>query len=242
MKLLVKHFLCLSLVLSVVSACSSSNNTPRSRFYAPNRTPTVSDEFRSDADLEQAINQSFRKSQKSRNNLEEGQAWDANKQIATTKQKAKTAQQKTTVVANTKKSEWQYVENPQQAQNNNRQPVVYSASTKAPNASKGRGSYVAPQQAQYFVQTKQTNTTTQTNTAAPVAGQYYIQAGCYSREEVALSQVAKLKANGISNVSILNEGGLSKVRVGPYASKESGAAVLNKMKNQLGFVDSFWKY
>ena len=238
MKLLVKHFLCLSLVLSVVSACSSSNNKARSRFYAPNRTPTVSDEFRSDADLEQAINQSFRKSQKSRNNLEEGQAWDANKQVSATKQKAKTAQQKATVVANTKKSEWQYVENPQQAQNNNRQPVVYSASTKAPNAISIRGSYVAPQQ----VQTQQQAPSTQTKTYTPAIGQYYIQAGCYSREEVALSQVAKLKANGIGNVNILNEGGLSKVRVGPYASKESGAAVLNKMKNQLGFVDSFWKY
>ena len=237
MKLLVKHFLCLSLVLSIVSACSSSNNKPRSRFYAPNRTPTVSDEFRSDTDLEQAINQSFKKSQKSKNNLEEGQAWDANQHVSATKQKAKTAQQKTTVVASTKKSEWQYVENPQQAQNNNRQ-VVYSASTKAPNATSIRGSYVAPQQAQ----TQQQAQSTQIKTYTPAVGQYYIQAGCYSREEVALSQVAKLKANGIGNVSILNEGGLSKVRVGPYASKESGASVLNKMKNQLGFVDSFWKY
>ena len=232
-----KNIVCLSIILSVVSACSSSNNKPRSRFYAPNRTPTVSDEFKSEADLERAVNQSFKKSQKSRNNLEEGQAWDANKQIATTKQKAKTAQQKATVVASTKKSEWQYVENPQQAQNNNRQ-VVYSASTKAPNATSIRGSYVAPQQ----TQTQQQTQSMQTKTYTPTVGQYYIQAGCYSREEVALSQVAKLKANGISNVSILNEGGLSKVRVGPYASKESGAAVLNKMKNQLGFVDSFWKY
>ena len=197
----------------------------------------MSDEFRSDADLEQAINQSFRKSQKSRNNLEEGQAWDANKQITTTKQKAKTAQQKTTVVANTKKSEWQYVENQQQAQNNNRQ-VVYSASTKAPNATSIHGSYVAPQQ----VQTQQQAQSTQIKTYTPAVGQYYIQAGCYSREEVALSQVAKLKANGIGNVNVLNEGGLSKVRVGPYTSKESGASVLNKMKDQLGFVDSFWKY
>ena len=237
MKLLVKHFLYLSLVLSVVSACSSSNNKARSRFYAPNRTPTVSDEFRSDADLEQAINQSFKKSQKSRNNLEEGQAWDANKQVAVTKQKVKT-QQKTATVAGTKKSDWQYVENPQQAQNNNRQPVVYSASTKAPNASKGRGSYVAPQQ----VQTQQQAPSTQTKTYTPVVGQYYIQAGCYSREEVALSQAAKLKANGINNVHIINEGGISKVRVGPYENKESGVSVLNKMKDQLGFVDSFWKY
>ena len=236
MKLLVKHFLGLLLVLSAVSACSSSNNTPKSRFYAPNRTPTVSDEFKSEADLERAVNQSFKKSQKSRNNLEEGQAWDANKQVAVTKQKVKT-QQKTATVAGTKKSDWQYVENPQQAQNNNRQ-VVYSASTKAPNATSIRGSYVAPQQ----TQTQQQTQSMQTKTYTPTVGQYYIQAGCYSREEVALSQVAKLKANGISNVSILNEGGLSKVRVGPYASKESGAAVLNKMKNQLGFVDSFWKY
>ena len=105
MKLLVKHFFCLSLILSVISACSSSNDKSRGRFYAPNRTPTVSDEFRSDADLEMAINQSFKKSQKSRNNLEEGQAWDANKQITITKQKAKTAQQKTTTVASAKKSD-----------------------------------------------------------------------------------------------------------------------------------------
>lgn len=238
MKLLVKHFFCLSLILSVISACSSSNDRSRGRFYAPNRTPTVSDEFRSDADLEMAINQSFKKSQKSRNNLEEGQAWDANKQITITKQKAKTAQQKTTTVASAKKSDWQYAENPQQAQNNNRQQVVYSASTKAPNATNIHGSYVAPQQ----VKTQQQAQSAQTNTYTKAIGQYYIQAGCYSREEVALSQVAKLKANGINNVHVMNEGGMSKVRVGPYATKESGAAVLNKMKNQLGFVDSFWKY
>lgn len=238
MKLLVKHFFCLSLILSVISACSSSNDRARGRFYAPNRTPTVSDEFRSDADLEMAINQSFKKSQKPRNNLEEGQAWDANKQITITKQKAKTAQQKTTTVASAKKSDWQYVENPQQAQNNNRQQVVYSASTKAPNASSGHGSYVAPQQ----VKTQQQARSAQTNTYTKAIGQYYIQAGCYSREEVALSQVAKLKANGINNVHVMNEGGMSKIRVGPYATKESGASILNKMKNQLGFVDSFWKY
>lgn len=237
MKFLVKHFLCLSLVLSVVSACSSSNNKQRSRFYATNRTPTVSDEFRSDADLERAINQSFKQSQKPRNNLEEGQAWDANKQVTAAKQKAKT-QQKPATVASANKSRWQYIENPQQAQNNNRQPVVYSASTKAPNASSGHGSYVATQQ----VQTQQQARPSQTNIYAPAVGQYYIQAGCYSREEVALSQVAKLKANGINNVHVMNEGGISKVRVGPYTTKESGTSVLNKMKNQLGFVDSFWKY
>ena len=232
MRLLVKHFLCLSLVLLVVSACSSSNNRPSNRFYATNRTPTVSDEFRSDADLERVVNQSFRKSQKTKNNLEEEQIWDASKQVTVVKQKTKTEQQKTATVAGANKIDWQYVENPRQAQNNNRQPVVYSASTKAPNASKGRGSYVAPQQAP----------STQTKTYTPVVGQYYIQAGCYSREEVALSQAAKLKANGINNVHIINEGGISKVRVGPYENKESGASVLNKMKDQLGFVDSFWKY
>ena len=155
-----------------------------------------------------------------------------------TKQKTKTAQQKTTTVVNANKREWQYIENPQQAQNNNKQPVVYSASTKAPNASSGHGSYVAPQQ----VQTQKQIQSSQIKTYTPSVGQYYIQAGCYSREEVALSQVAKLKANGINNVHVMNEGGISKVRVGPYTTKESGTSVLNKMKNQLGFVDSFWKY
>ena len=240
MRLLVKHFLCLSLVLSVVSACQSSNRYggQTSRFYATNRTPTVSDEFRSDADLERVVNQSFRKSQKTKNNLEEEQIWDASKQVTVVKQKTKTEQQKIAKVVNTQKNDRQYVEKTQQAQNNNRQPIVYSASTKAPNASKGRGSYVAPQQ----VQTQQQAPSTQTKTYTPVVGQYYIQAGCYSREEVALSQAAKLKANGINNVHIINEGGISKVRVGPYENKESGASVLNKMKDQLGFVDSFWKY
>ena len=196
MKLLVKKNLCLLLALLVVSACQSGPDAgvrysgQTSRFYAPNRTPTVSDEFMGDADLERAVNQSFKKSQVSRNNLVESQAWDANKQVSAAKQNAAT----------------------------------YSAPTKP--------AYTANNNA---VQTsKQTYT--------PAAGQYYIQAGCYSREEVALSQVAKLKANGINNVHVMNEGGISKVRVGPYATKESGITVLNKMKNQLGFIDSFWKY
>ena len=150
----------------------------------------------------------------------------------------KAKKQKIAKVVNTQKNDRQYVEKTQQAQNNNRQPVVYSASTKAPNASSGHGSYVAPQQ----VQTQQQAPSTQTKTYTPVVGQYYIQAGCYSREEVALSQAAKLKANGINNVHIINESGISKVRVGPYENKESGVSVLNKMKDQLGFVDSFWKY
>ena len=240
MKLLVKHFLCLSIVVSVVSACQSSDRYggQTSRFYATNRTPTVSNEFRSDADLEKAVNKSFRKSQKPKNNLAEGQTWDASKQVSTAKRNTKAEQQTISTVVNTKKNDRQYVENQQQAQNNNRQPVVYSASTKAPNATNGHGSYVAPQQ----VQTQQQIQSSQTNTYTPAVGQYYIQAGCYSREEVALSQVAKLKTNGINNVHIINEGGISKVRVGPYTTKESGTSVLNKMKNQLGFVDSFWKY
>ncbi len=250
MKLLDRNFVCLSLALTVITACQSSNgyrSGQASRFYATNRTSTVSDEFRSDADLEKAVNQSFKKSQKSKNSLTESQTWDANKQVSVSKQKAKNEQQKTTTAIS--KNKQQYVENQQQSQqNNDKQPVVYSVSTKAASSSNQSSGYTETNstpnqyQTQYIVQIKQTNTTTQTNAAAPVAGQYYIQAGCYSHEDVALSQVAKLKANGISNVSILNEGGMSKVRVGPYTNKESGASVLNKMKNQLGFVDSFWKY
>lgn len=195
MKLLVRKFLCLSLVLSAVSACQSGPDAgvrysgQTSRFYAPNRTPTVSDEFRSDADLERAVNQSFKNSQKSRNTLTESQLLDTSKQISS-KQNVST--------------------------------------------------YFTPARASYTTSNNAAQANKQTYT--PAAGQYYIQAGCYSREEVALSQVAKLKANGINNVYVMNEGGISKVRVGPYATKESGISVLNKMKNQLGFVDSFWKY
>lgn len=195
MKLLVKKNLCLLLALLAVSACQSGPDAgvrysgQTSRFYAPNRTPTVSDEFKSDADLERAVNQSFRNSQKPRNTLTESQAWDTSKQVSS---KQNTA---TYSVPNNQS---------------------YTKNNNAVQASK--------------------------QTYTPAAGQYYIQAGCYSREEVALSQVAKLKANGINNVHIMNEGGISKVRVGPYTTKENGTAVLNKMKNQLGFVDSFWKY
>ena len=238
MRLLIKNVVCLSLVLSIISACSSSNSETSSRFYAKNRTKTTDYNFISDDDLEKVVNQSFRKSQQSKNNLTENQKWDAGKTMKVNKSK-KTEQKNDNTFVNPqlKKSNWS--ENSQQAQqNSSNRAVVYSVSTKTaylPNQSSGYSE-------QKQVQQPKITQTQQSNVVQPVVGKYYIQAGCYSHEDVALSQAAKLKANGINDVSIVNEGGVSKVRVGPFDSKEAGSNVLNKMKNQLGFVDSFWKY
>lgn len=86
---------------------------------------------------------------------------------------------------------------------------------------------------------KQENVLTKSNTQQD-GKTLYIQVGVFSSLDYANALADRMRSNSISNVKLIDDGGVVKVVVGGFANKVSGQKTINKLYD-MGIYDYFWK-